>query len=84
MFLNVLTVNREKDDKIYELIHQVIDFNTLINLLVETYKEILIEKNCQDNPDSLILDENMQSRMDNPEYKDLVNWEKKNINDDHL
>lgn len=84
IFLNVLTVNREKDDKIYELIHQVIDFNSLIILLVETYKEILIEKNCQDNPDSLILDEDMQSRMDNPEYKDLVNWEKNNINDDHF
>jgi len=81
-FLNVLTVKREKDDKIYELIHQVIDFNTLINLLVETYKEILIEKNCQDNPDSLILDENMLSRMDSPEYKDLDKWE--DMSDDHF
>ena len=75
LFLSVLTVGRKKDDKIYELIHQVIDFNSLVNVLVETYKEILIEKNCTNKPDLLSFDEDMLSRMDNPEYKNLSKWD---------
>ena len=73
-FLSILTVGREKADKIYETIHQIIDFNTLINVLVETYKEILIEKNCQNNLESLNFDENILSRNNNPEYDDLSLW----------
>ena len=74
-FLSVLTVGREKSDKIYELIHQIIDFSTLINVIVETYKEILIEKYCQNNPESLNFDENMLNRMNNPEYQNLSYWD---------
>ena len=81
LFLTVITVGRQKDDKIYELVHQVIDFNTLSIILVETYKEILIEKNCTKNPELLSFDENMLSRMDNPDYKKLTNWID-TINDD--
>ena len=75
IFLNVLTVGRKKDDKIYEIIHQFIDFNIFANVLIETYKEILIEKKCTNNPESLNFDEDMLSRMANPEYKDLANWD---------
>ena len=75
LFLSVLTVGREKTDKIYELIHQIINFNTLINVIVETYKEILIEKNCQNNPESLNFDENMLNRINNPEYQNLSFWD---------
>ena len=73
-FLSILTVGREKGDKIYESIHQIIDFNTLINVLVETYKEILIEKNCQNNRESLNFDENILARNNNPEYENLSEW----------
>ena len=83
LFLTVITVGRQKDDKIYELVHQVIDFNTLANILVETYKEILIEKNCTRNPELLSFDENMLQRMDNIEYKDLKNWNE-SINDENF
>jgi hypothetical protein len=75
IFLNVLTVGRKKDDKIYELIHQIIDFNIFVNVLIETYKEILIEKDCTKNPELLSFDENMLSRMANPEYRDLAKWD---------
>ena len=74
-FLSVLTVGREKNDKIYELIHQIIAFDTLVNVIVETYKEILIEKDCQYNPESLNFDENMLARNNNPEYQNLANWD---------
>ena len=75
LFLTLLTVGRKKDDKIYELIHQIIDFSTLINVLIETYKEILIEKNCTDNPSLISFDEDMLLRMNNPEYQNLSNWD---------
>ena len=74
LFLTVLTVGREKEDKIFELIHHHIDFNTLANILIETYKEILIEKDCTRDRELLSFDENMLTRMDNIEYKDLSNW----------
>ena len=74
-FLSVLTVGRDKNDKIYELIHQHIDFTSLANVIVETYKEILIEKNCQKNPESLNFDENMLARNNNPEFQNLSNWD---------
>ena len=74
-FLSVLTIGRDKNDKVFELIHQLIDFNTLVNVMVETYKEILIEKNCQNNPDSLNFDESMLIRNNNPEYQNLEKWD---------
>ena len=61
--LNSLTIGRKKGDKIFDLIHQIIDFKVLIYVLIETFKEILIEKNAQDNPDNFIFEENILSRM---------------------
>ena len=83
LFLSVLTVGRSKSDKIYDAIHQEIDFFTLINVIVETYKEILIEKNCQKNHESLNFDEKMLGRFDNPEYKNLLYWDD-TIKDDNF
>ena len=74
-FLSILTIGRENEDKIYGLINKIIDFNTLVNVIVETYKEILIEKNCQNNPETLNFSDNMLSRFNNPEYQNLSNWE---------
>ena len=73
-FISVLTVGRDKNDKIYELIHQIIDFKVLVNSIVETYKEILIEKKCQNNPEQLNFDENMLLRNNNQEYQNLSEW----------
>ena len=74
-FLSILTIGREKEDKIYGLVNKIIDFNTLVNIIVETYKEILLEKNCQNNPESLNFNDNMLFRYDNPEYQNLSNWD---------
>ena len=68
VFLSILTVGRDKSDKIYELIHQIIDFNVFVNSIVETYKEILIEKKCQNIPEQLNFDENMLLRNNKEEY----------------
>ena len=84
LFLTVLTVGREKEDKIFELIHHHIDFNTLGNILIETYKEILIEKDCTRNRELLSFDENMLTRMDNIEYKDLSKWNEAIIGDNFI
>jgi len=63
VLLNILTLGRKKGDKIYGDIHQIIDFELLASVLIETYKEILIEKNAQENPDNLNFEEKMLSRM---------------------
>ena len=63
VLLNVLIIGRKKGDKIYDLIHQVIDFEVLVYVLIETYKEILIENNAMKNPDNFTFEENMLSRM---------------------
>ena len=76
--MSVLTIGRDKNDKVFELIHQLIDFNTLVNVMVETYKEILIEKNCQNNPDSLNFDESMLIRNNN-QYQNRMSHKKSAI-----
>ena len=63
VLLNALTIGREKEDKIFDIIHQTIDFDVLKSVLIETYKEILIENNAQDTPDDFTFEENMLSRM---------------------
>ena len=73
-FLSILTIGRDKSDKIYELIHQIINFNVLVNTIVETYKEILLEKKCQNNPEQLNFDESMLLRNNNQEYQNLSEW----------
>ena len=62
--LSVMTLGRKKEDYILELIHNKIDFDVLACLLIETYKEILIEKDSQLNYENLIFDEDILSRMD--------------------
>ena len=62
ILLNSLTIGRQKGDKIFDLIHQIIDFEVLASVLIETFKEILIEKNAQENPINFIFEENMLSR----------------------
>ena len=61
--LNALTIGRKRGDKIFEAIHRIIDFNILINVLSETFKEILIETNSQNNSDNFTFEEDMQFRM---------------------
>ena len=73
-FLSILTIGRDKSDKIYELIHQIINFNVLVNTIVETYKEIILEKKCQNNPEQLNFDESILLRNNNPEYQNLSEW----------
>ena len=63
LFLNVLTVGRKKGDKIYDLVHQVIDFDILKWVLLQTYKEILIECNAKKNPEKLIYEQDMLNRF---------------------
>ena len=63
-FLSMLTIGRTKGDNIFELIHNVIDFDVLACVLIETYKEILIEKESQDHYENLIFGEDMLQRMD--------------------
>ena len=72
--LNALTFGRKKGDKIFEAIHRIIDFNVLIHVLSETFKEILIETNSQNNPDNFTFEEDMQFRM--TDLKAYLNEEK--------
>ena len=70
-FLCILTIGRKKGDNIFELIYKVIDFNVLAFVLIETYKEILIEKESQAHHESLIFGEDMLQRMEKkiePDY----------------
>ena len=64
ILLNILTVGRKKGDKIFDMIHQVIDFDVLTSVLIETYKEILIETKSQKNPENCTYEESILSRMD--------------------
>ena len=64
ILLNILTVGRKKGDKIFDMIHQIIDFDVLISVLIETYKEILIETKSQKNPENCTYEESILSRMD--------------------
>ena len=66
ILLNILTIGRKKGDKIFECIHQIIDFEVLALVLIETHKEIVIEKNAKDNPLNFIFEEKMLNRMNNP------------------
>ena len=65
VLISVLTLGRKKEDDLYEDIHNKIDFDVLASVMIETYKEILIEKNSQFHHESLIFDEDMLLRMDN-------------------
>ena len=65
VLISVLTLGRKKEDYLYESIHNKIDFNVLACVIIETYKEILIEKNSQFHHESLIFDEDMLLRMNN-------------------
>ena len=67
--LNMLTLGRKKKDNIYELFYKVIDFDVLVCVLIETYKEILIEKESQAHYENLVFGEDMLQRMD----KDFIN-----------
>ena len=57
--LNSLTIGRKKGDKIFELIHQIIDFDVLTSVLIETHKEIILENHAQNNPEGFIYEENL-------------------------
>ena len=63
LLLNNLTIGRKKEDKIYDYVHQIINFDVLKSVLIETFKEILIEKGAQNNPDNFIYEEDTLSRM---------------------
>ena len=63
--LNSLTIGRKKGDKIFELIHQIIDFDVLTSVLIETHKEIILENHAQNNPEGFIYEENLLFRMTN-------------------
>ena len=63
-FLSILTIGRKKGDNIFELINKVIDFDVLACVLIETYKEILIEKESQAHHENLVFGEDMLQRMD--------------------
>ena len=65
LLVSVLTIGRKKGDILFDYIHKAIDFDVLACVLIETYKEILIEKNSQLHYESLIFDEEMLLRMDN-------------------
>ena len=64
LLLSVLTIGRKKGDIIFEYIHKIIDFDVLACVIIETYKEILIEKESQNHHENLIFDEEMLLRMD--------------------
>ena len=68
VLLNILTLGRKKGDKIFGDINQIIGFELLASVLVETYKEIIIENNAQENPDNLNFEEKMLSRMNNSDF----------------
>ena len=72
LLLIELASGRKKGDKIFDSIHQIIKFEVLAIVLMETYKEIVIEKNAKDNPLNFIFEEKMLNRMNNLElyFKD--------------
>ena len=80
VMISILSVGRKKDDYIYELIHKKIDFDVLTNLMIETYKEILIEKDSQQHHENLIFDEDMLLRMD----KNLLHEKDEEINENFI
>ena len=65
VFLNVLTMGRKKGDKdkLFDSIHQKINFEVLEFVLIETFKEILIENKAQNNSENFTFEEKMLSRM---------------------
>ena len=67
--LNSLAIGRKKGDKTLDLIYQIIDFKVLVFVLIETFKEILIEIDAQKTPENIIIEENMLSRMN-----DLISY----------
>jgi len=68
LLLSVLTIGRKKGDKLYEIIHREIDFDILRYVLEETYKEILIEKKSEFDPDNLTFGNELYSRFENFTY----------------
>ena len=64
LLLSVLTIGRKKGDIIFDYIHKIIDFDVLACVIIETYKEILIEKESENHHENLIFDEEMLLRMD--------------------
>ena len=68
ILMSVLTLGRKKEDYLYEKILNKIDFDVLACIIIETYKEILIEKGCQRNYENLIFDEDMLLRMNRDIY----------------
>ena len=68
LLLSVLTIGRKKGDKLYEIIHREIDFDILRFVLEETYKEILIEKKSEFDPDNLTFGNEIYSRFENFVY----------------
>ena len=63
VLLNALTIGRKKGDKLFDSIHQKITFEVLTSVLIETHKEIVIEKKAQRNPINFTFEEKMLSRM---------------------
>ena len=65
VLLNVLTMGRKKGDKdkLFDSIHQKINFEVLEFVLIETFKEILIENKAQNNSENFTFEEKMLSRM---------------------
>lgn len=68
ILLSVLTIGRKKGDKIYEIIHKEIDFDILRSVLEETYREILVEKKCEKNPEELVFGDEMYLRFETFNY----------------
>ena len=68
ILLSVLTIGRKKGDKIYEIIHKEIDFAILQSILEETYREILVEKGCEMNPNDLVFGDEIYLRYENFNY----------------
>ena len=70
-FVAILPLGRKKGDNIYAQIHKIIDFDVLASLLIETYKEILIERESQNHYENLYFDEDMLQRMEK-DIKDII------------
>ena len=68
ILISVLTLGRKKEDYLFEIIHNKIDFDVLVCVIIETYKEILIEKDSQLHYENLIFDEDMLLRMNKDIY----------------
>ena len=71
VLIRVLTLGLKQDDYLLESIHREIDFDVLAYTLIETYKEIIIEKDSHFSYENPIFDEDMLSRMDNE--LDIIN-----------